>query len=262
MYIIYFLICLGASVLGAISGIGGGVIIKPVMDAIGTLNVSTISFLSGCTVLAMTTMTLYRNRNSEIKVDKRKGTCLAIGAAVGGILGKQLFDMVKTLSGDPNMAGSVQSFVLAAITVGVLIFTLQKAKIKPFKVENTVVSISIGFALGTLSSFLGIGGGPINLAVLYLFFGMDSKTAALNSIYIIFFSQATSVIQTLLMGGVPEFEWPIFFMMIAGGLVGGTVGPIVSKKLSLKGVDKIYICMVIGIILISLYNAVHYLGII
>ena len=58
MYVIYFLICLGASILGAISGIGGGVIIKPVLDSLGTLNVSTISFLSGCTVLSMTTMTL------------------------------------------------------------------------------------------------------------------------------------------------------------------------------------------------------------
>ena len=246
MYIIYFLICLGASVLGAISGIGGGVIIKPVMDAIGTLDVSAISFLSGCTVLAMTTMTLYRNRNSEVKIDKKKGTYLAIGAALGGILGKQIFDTVKTLSGNPNMAGSVQSFVLALVTIGVLIFTLKKASIHPIKVESSIISLIIGFALGTLSSFLGIGGGPINLAVLYLFFGMDSKTAALNSIYIIFFSQAMSVIQTLLKGGVPEFEWSVFLMMIAGGIIGGTVGPIISKKLSLKGVDKIYICMVIG----------------
>ena len=244
MYIIYFLICLGASVLGAISGIGGGVIIKPVMDAIGTLNVSTISFLSGCTVLAMTTMTLYRNRNSEVKIDKKKGTYLAVGAALGRLLGKQIFDTVKTLSGNPNMAGSVQSFVLALVTIGVLIFTLKKAKIRPIKVESSVVSLIIGFALGTLSAFLGIGGGPINLAVLYLFFGMDSKTAALNSIYIIFFSQGMSVIQTLFKG-VPEFEWPVFFMMILGGILGGTVGPIISKKLSLKGVDKIYICMVL-----------------
>lgn len=262
MSIIYFLICLIASVLGAISGIGGGVIIKPVMDALGTLEVSTISFLSGCTVLAMTTMTLYRNRNSEVKIDKVKGTCLAIGAAVGGLLGKQIFDAVKTMSGNPQMAGAIQSFVLAIVTVGVLIFTLNKAKIKPFKVEGKAISLIIGFLLGCLSSFLGIGGGPINLMILYLFFAMDTKTAALNSIYIIFFSQGTSVLSTIFTGKVPNFTWLVFFMMIAGGIVGGTVGPIVSKKLSLKGVDKIYIGMVIAIICISVYNGVNYLGLI
>ncbi|MEG0579680.1 MAG: TSUP family transporter, partial [Niameybacter sp.] len=170
MYIIYFLICLGASVLGAISGIGGGVIIKPVMDALGTLDVSVISFLSGCTVLSMTIMTLYRNRNSEVKIDKYKGTHLAIGAALGGLLGKQLFDMVKVLSGNANIAGAVQSFLLALVTIGVLLFTLKKAKIRPRQVESGILSLIIGFALGSLSAFLGIGGGPINLAVLYFCF--------------------------------------------------------------------------------------------
>lgn len=262
MYIIYFLICLGASILGAISGIGGGVIIKPVLDSLGTLDVSTISFLSGCTVISMTTMTLYRNRNSEVKIDKKKGTSLAIGAAIGGLLGKQIFDIVKTLSGNPQMAGAVQSFLLAFLTIGILIFTLKKAKIRPMNIDGLIMPLIIGFALGCISSFLGIGGGPFNLAVLYLFFSMDTKTAALNSIYIIFFSQAASIIQTIVKGAVPPFQWSVFFMMIAGGVIGGTVGPIVSKKLSLKGVDKIYLAMVVGIILISIYNGVHYLGLI
>lgn len=47
MEILYFLVCVGASILGAISGIGGGVIIKPTLDAMGTMNVSAISFYQG-----------------------------------------------------------------------------------------------------------------------------------------------------------------------------------------------------------------------
>lgn len=39
-----FVICICATTLGAISGIGGGVIIKPVMDAVSGMSVSTISF--------------------------------------------------------------------------------------------------------------------------------------------------------------------------------------------------------------------------
>ena len=37
MYVLFFLISFGASIIGAICGIGGGVIIKPVLDASGTL---------------------------------------------------------------------------------------------------------------------------------------------------------------------------------------------------------------------------------
>ena len=54
MILIVFLVCFLASVVGAVCGIGGGVIIKPTLDALGILDVSTISFLSGCTVLSMT----------------------------------------------------------------------------------------------------------------------------------------------------------------------------------------------------------------
>ena len=46
-----FLICFLASIIGAICGVGGGVIIKPVVDAFGLLTISQASFLSGCTVL-------------------------------------------------------------------------------------------------------------------------------------------------------------------------------------------------------------------
>lgn len=49
----YFIISLLASVVGAICGIGGGVIIKPTLDLFHLDSVATVSFLSGCTVLVM-----------------------------------------------------------------------------------------------------------------------------------------------------------------------------------------------------------------
>ena len=53
MSLILFSVSLISSLIGAISGIGGGVIIKPVLDSLGVMSISTINFLSGCTVLAM-----------------------------------------------------------------------------------------------------------------------------------------------------------------------------------------------------------------
>ena len=63
--LLIFLICFSASVIGAICGIGGGVIIKPVLDAFGIMDVATISFLSGCTVLSMTTYSVIKNKCME-----------------------------------------------------------------------------------------------------------------------------------------------------------------------------------------------------
>ena len=50
VYVVFILVSFGASIIGAICGIGGGVIIKPTLDAFGLLEVSAINFLSGCTV--------------------------------------------------------------------------------------------------------------------------------------------------------------------------------------------------------------------
>ena len=47
LYMIFGLVSVLASMAGAICGIGGGVLIKPVLDAFGVLDVATISFLSG-----------------------------------------------------------------------------------------------------------------------------------------------------------------------------------------------------------------------
>ena len=48
-----FLVCFAASVIGDLCGIGGGVLAKPLLDAVGVMLVSTVSFLSGLTVLSM-----------------------------------------------------------------------------------------------------------------------------------------------------------------------------------------------------------------
>lgn len=48
--IIYFLIIIIASGLGSISGMGGGIIIKPLMDSFGYHSVSDIAFYSSFSV--------------------------------------------------------------------------------------------------------------------------------------------------------------------------------------------------------------------
>lgn len=88
--------------------------------------------------------------------------------------------------------------------------------------KSRLVCGAIGLVLGVMSSFLGIGGGPINLVVLFFFFSMDTKTAAENSLYIILFSQIASLFASLfaslLTRTVPEFSLGMLLLMAAGGI--------------------------------------------
>ncbi len=179
---------------------------------------------------------------------------------MGGVLGKQLFNFIRDSATSRNMVGAVQSAVLALITVGTLVYTLNKSKIKTKHIKNTAGCFAIGMALGIISSFLGIGGGPINLVVLYFFFSMDTKTAAANSLYIILFSQLTSVVSTFV-AGLPRFETiPLLFMM-AGGVSGGIAGRKLSARMDNKAVDRLFICLMVFIIIINIYNAWQYLSV-
>lgn len=252
--IVYFLVCLAATTAGGISGVGGGVIIKPVLDAVSGMGVATVSFLSGCTVLAMTATSMIRSRGGSVKVEPRHGTLLAVGAAVGGILGKELFEIVRGAGG--VTVDIAQQVMMILLTVGVFIYTLKKDGIRTVNVTNALACIMIGLVLGLLSAFLGIGGGPINLAVLYFFFSMDSKTAALNSLYVILFSQAASFINTLVRGTVPDFDWLVLIAMCVGGVLGGILGRSISARLTNKGVDRLFLVIMAVITLISCYNLV------
>ena len=259
VYMIFFLICFLASAVGAVCGIGGGVIIKPVLDAFGILDVETISFLSGCTVLSMTAYAVLKSRaGGNAKGDKKVRFPMAAGAALGGLAGKELFSFVASLSPDRNRVGAVQAFCLLLVTAGTLAYTLFKDRIHTRHVKAPAGCILIGISLGILSSFLGIGGGPVNLVVLFFFFSMSTKEAAESSLYIIFFSQTASLLSSLATGSIPEFPVKLLVLMVCGGILGGVCGRAMNKRMEERTVDRLFIGMMVLMILINIYNIYKY----
>lgn len=260
VYVLFFIISFLASIAGAICGIGGGVIIKPLLDSFGLMDVKTISFLSGCTVLAMSTYSFVVSKvKKESLVDMRIGTPLAVGAAIGGVLGKSLFQALVS-SFDQNYVGAIQAACLLAVTLGTLIYTIYKAKVKTLRVTNLIVCLLVGLVLGIMSSFLGIGGGPINLVVLFFFFSMPTKTAAQNSLYIILFSQITSLLNSIVTATIPAFSIALLALMAAGGILGGFCGRKINKKIDDHKVDLLFMGLMIVIIFINIYNMYRFLA--
>ena len=260
MDILFFAVAFLSSIVGAICGIGGGVVIKPVLDMLQMGAPATINFLSGCTVLSMSLYSVSKAlRAGDSKVEMSTGTPLALGAALGGVVGKEMFSAVKNFFNGSPMVGGVQAVALGIITLGTLLYTVNKAKIRTHKASNKVLCAAIGLVLGIMSSFLGIGGGPINLVVLFFFFSMDTKKAAENSLYIILFSQTASLISTLATRTVPEFDISILCLMIAGGIIGGIMGRKINKKLDEAAVDKLFIALMILMIVMNTYNFFKYM---
>lgn len=90
-------------------------------------------------------------------------------------MGKQSYSSIAAMYPNPDTVGAWQAALLAVVTFGTLVYTFTH------HIDHPIACTLIGFALGVLSSFLGIGGGPINLVVLFFFFSLDKAECGDNS---------------------------------------------------------------------------------
>lgn len=135
-----------------------------------------------------------------------------------------------------------------------------KDRFHTLDVKNDLLIILIGVFLGTMSSFLGIGGGPINLVILFYFFSMETKTASQNSLYVILFSQISNLVTTLVTHSVPDFEPISLILMIAGGIGGGIIGRALSKRMDNSHTDKLLMALMVVIMGVCVYNMTRFLA--
>ena len=147
---------------------------------------------------------------------------------------------------------------MVILTGAVFVYTLKKANIKTKNLKNHIFFLIVGLFLGVLSSFLGIGGGPINLMVLSYIFSLDTKNSALASLFIIFFSQLFSLVSSVVTNTIPTFDWPMLLMMMACAVIGSTLGRMFSKKMDNKAVDKLFMALMAVIIALSIYNCIKF----
>ncbi|ONI41755.1 hypothetical protein AN396_03225 [Candidatus Epulonipiscium fishelsonii] len=254
MEILYLLIGGIASTIGAISGLGGGVIIKPVLDAFGHFDLATIGILSSCTVFAMTIVSLAKKFMLKTTFEYTKLLPLSLGAVIGGLGGKYLFEIFLQTIPNEELGKMIQSICLLVLMFIILLFGLNRHKIKTYNITSPIICGIAGIIMGVISSFLGIGGGPVNVALLILLFSCDAKEAAIYSIFTIFFSQLSTLASVFFAEGFSTYDLSVVPYMIFGGITGGFLGGFFNKKLSTQYVEKLFNGVMVITIFINGYN--------
>ena len=260
-YLALLAVCFLASMLGPLCGIGGGVIIKPAIDALGLMGVSAASFLSGITVLSMSLFTIgKRVRAHSLRVDMGVMLPIALGAAAGGAAGKAIFASATTALGSPDLVGGTQAAVLLALTALAIVYTLRKDRLPHMRLASVAARATLGAVSGAAWSFLGIGGGPFNLVLLVFFLSMDTTDASQASLLIIAFSQVAGLVYMLAAGTVPAFSTPDLAGMVAMAIAGSIAGMFVSARIDASVRDRLYVGALALIGVICAYNLVSFLG--
>lgn len=252
--ILYGFVVFLATLLGSFVGLGGGVIIKPVLDVINAHSLTEIPFFSSCAVFAMSITSTTRHIIKKTPIKPSIVLLVALGSVGGGLLGNYLFNYALSVSSTPNTVRGIQSAILAVFLVCVIIFV--SGNFKTFNVKNPIAILLSGLLLGTAAAFLGIGGGPINVAFLTLMFSFTMRDAAVYSVAVIFFSQCANIISTYIKTGFSGFDMKVLLVIIPVAVIGGFIGSILNRKCNEKAIKVTFTIAVSSVAALSLYNAV------
>lgn len=238
-----FFVALITSIVGSITGVGSGILMKPILDLFGKDSVEVINIMSSITVFAMSLSAMLKELRNKVRIDYNTVIFLSIGSIIGGIIGKKIFEHIRQSYG--NVIIPTQSTIFSILMFLIIVYLLKGKDIKTYRISSKIVVALVGFLLGFISAFLGIGGGPLNVVLLIFLFSLSTKEASLNSIFIIFFSQIASLVYGHISYGMPNVNYLVLVLMVVGGVVGGILGRNMANYFSDSSVKKMFVLAIL-----------------
>ncbi|GIO25141.1 sulfite exporter TauE/SafE family protein [Oceanobacillus sp. J11TS1] len=246
--VICFCIAMLAAFVGSLAGLGGGVVLIPLLF-LASGNIEGFSWVTPQTVVAMSLLVMFFTGMSSTlsfakskRIDYKAGGMFLLGSIPGSMFGAWLNQFVHANT-------FYIYFGLLIIFIAGILFYRQLKGIKPRKVDDTakgvrhaqigdevftyhirvVPAILIAFFVGMLSGFFGIGGGAIMVPVMLLAFGFPTHIATATSMFMIIFVSLFGSITHITLGNI-EWEYVLFF--IPGAWIGGKLGALTNQKIS------------------------------
>jgi uncharacterized protein len=228
-----------AGLLGAMTGIGGGVLLTPILalhfaipirEAIGTSLVAVIT-----TSAASSSVHLQRHTT-----DIRLGMTLELATALGAAVMAYLVEYFNR---------SVLEGLFAAFLLYSSIILLSKGgKVKPeedsspgangelvippYEPKRYPLGLGASLIAGGLSGLLGIGGGPIKVPVMYIFMNVPLMVATATSNFMVGVTAAASAMVYYRRGDIlAEIAAPLAVGVFLGSLLGARLVPRIHTRI-------------------------------
>ena len=218
-----------AGILGSMIGLGGGIIVVPVLTFLGfppTLAASNSLFAAFSNAVA-STISYSRQKRIEYSIGLKLGLLSIPGTVLGAYI-----------STDDAPGIFKILFGLVLISSIVYIFTKRKMESKQINTSKLVMLLAIGssFFAGIISSFFGIGGGIIFVPLMVAAMGMGMKKAAPTSQFILLFASFSGLITHSILGH-PDFYQSL--LLAIGAFAGGMFGARLSLEVKEKNLQII-----------------------
>ena len=226
-----------SGILGSMIGLGGGIIIVPILTFLGfppTVAASNSLFAAFSNSVA-STISYSRQKRIESSLGLKLGLLAIPGTVLGAIISTDIApDIFKILFG----------FILIASSVYIFLRKQIESKEKIISNQLIIFIIASSFFAGIISSFFGIGGGIVFVPLMVVGMGMSMKRAAPTSQLILLFASLSGIIVHSILGH-PDFLQSGFLAI--GSFFGGLVGAKLSLSVKERNL-KILISVVLLIV--------------
>ncbi|HZQ96986.1 MAG TPA: sulfite exporter TauE/SafE family protein [Candidatus Sulfotelmatobacter sp.] len=229
-----------AGLLGALTGIGGGVLLTPLLalhfgipirQAIGTSLVAVIT-----TSAASSSVHLQRH-TTDIRLGMTLELATSLGAAVmaylvgyfnrnfleGLFAAFLLYSSITLLRGGKLKSDDESSPSAAAVNGEIVI--------PPYQPKRYPLGMGASLVAGALSGLLGIGGGPIKVPVMMIFMNVPLMVATATSNFMIGVTAAASALVYYRRGDIlVNIAAPLAVGVFLGSLLGARLAPRIHKR--------------------------------
>ena len=203
-----------ASVLASMVGLGGGLIIVPVLIFLGIPPqiAAANSLMATMANAAGSTMVYARQK----RIDYSKAIKLGLMAVPGSVLGA-----VVLVDAEPGIFGVL--LAMALVVAAVYVFLRPKMSSRPLSDTHAVMVLSAAasFLAGVISSYFGVGGGVIFVPLMVIIMGMSMMRAAPTSMFALMLTSIAGVITHGILG---HTDMLLAALLSAGALAGGMAG--------------------------------------
>ena len=228
MDIVIFVISLVASFVFALGGIGGAIVLIPILISLGIpVDIARPAGLFN-NMMSMTGATV-----SNIKYKR-----LDIKAGIPIIVTSFLFAIVGAWGSKFISEKVILIIFIFFLLFSGFMFLFHKNKRKEgYRTDVPYVSLSvIGAIAGLMSGILGIGGGGI-ISPLMLMAGFDPKKSAVITAFVVPFSSLSGFLTYWIIGNI---DWKLLIIVSVAGYIGASLGTaFMQKRLDAEAVKKI-----------------------
>ena len=227
-----------AGLLGAMTGIGGGVLLSPILalhfgipirEAIGTSLVAVIT-----TSAASSSVHLQRHTT-----DIRLGMTLELATSLGAAVTAYLVGYFNRNVLEGLFAGFLLYSSITILLRGGKIRNEEVAEVNgdgetvipPYEPQRYPLGLGASLFAGGLSGLLGIGGGPIKVPVRYIFMNVPLMVATATSNFMIGVTAAASAVVYYRRGDIlVGLAAPLAVGVFLGSLLGARLAPRIHTK--------------------------------